>query len=544
MYNSPALDIAIGLVFIFLLYSLLATSVQEAIATFFSMRATMLKRSIVENMLADTPDVSLFKGMWNDIAGRLRNLLIFFQLKKKNGDSSLGNQFYAHPIIKNYGESRVFPLPAYIPKDNFSSVLIDIFLKDFNDNIAGIAQMNLEEGRMQGDIDSIKAELSNLRSAFKIKELVRFHIQAYANDENYEHFIHSETCQIIEMHLRNAKYDLSAFSKNLEGWFDDSMHRVSGWYKRQTQFILFVIGLVLAFIFNVDVIEISGKLSTDKDARDKLVTLAVKASDAYKDDPRVQQMNAQMAKSGSAPDSMMVRLEDIKREYNQHIDAAKKTMDTDIKEANNLLTGGWKAYGQNDFKFLEKLKNDDGWKILSFRFGGFNHYWKTSQTKLLADELSLHREKNRVVTDSLTKLLNGKEARQKPLEKRRILKMLTYTKARFDYKVDSLQYAAFYNTVIETKPKSFKARYMWYAIGPTKLLGFIIFAFGICLGAPFWFDLLNKLIKIRGSEKNGSNGDNGNGGNARKTAATTGAAPTQPIAITVNNQSNGEEAVG
>ena len=52
MFNSVAFDVTIGLVFVFLLYSLLATIVQEMLASWFGMRATMLERGIVR-MLSD-----------------------------------------------------------------------------------------------------------------------------------------------------------------------------------------------------------------------------------------------------------------------------------------------------------------------------------------------------------------------------------------------------------------------------------------------------------------------------------------------------------
>jgi hypothetical protein len=67
MFNSPLLDTAIGLVFIFLLYSLLVTSINEALATFFSIRAKMLKTAIIEGMLSDTSKdnrwLSIIKGI-------------------------------------------------------------------------------------------------------------------------------------------------------------------------------------------------------------------------------------------------------------------------------------------------------------------------------------------------------------------------------------------------------------------------------------------------------------------------------------------------
>src|SRR5262245_19774943 len=31
-----------------------------------------------------------------------------------------------------------------------------------------------------------------------------------------------------------------------------------------------------------------------------------------------------------------------------------------------------------------------------------------------------------------------------------------------------------------------------------KLIGLLATAFAVCLGAPFWFDILNKLLKLRG----------------------------------------------
>ena len=90
------------------------------------------------------------------------------------------------------------------------------------------------------------------------------------------------------MILKDCVYDMEAFSKKIQNWFNDTMERVSGWYKRQVQTILFIIGLLMAIIFNIDVVQITEKLSKDKDARDKMVQLAVQATDKYKDDPRIK----------------------------------------------------------------------------------------------------------------------------------------------------------------------------------------------------------------------------------------------------------------
>ncbi len=42
----------------------------------------------------------------------------------------------------------------------------------------------------------------------------------------------------------------------------------------------------------------------------------------------------------------------------------------------------------------------------------------------------------------------------------------------------------------------------WLAFWPLKLLGLLVTAVAVSFGAPFWFDLLNKLINVRMSGKN------------------------------------------
>ena len=52
---------------------------------------------------------------------------------------------------------------------------------------------------------------------------------------------------------------------------DSAMDRVSGWYKRETQRILFMLGLIITVALNVDTISIVQHLAISKDAREALV---------------------------------------------------------------------------------------------------------------------------------------------------------------------------------------------------------------------------------------------------------------------------------
>src|SRR6185369_2817433 len=50
-------------------------------------------------------------------------------------------------------------------------------------------------------------------------------------------------------------------------WFDAEMDRVSGWYKRHTQRLLLVIGVVIVLSVNIDTVAIARTLWTDPQVR-------------------------------------------------------------------------------------------------------------------------------------------------------------------------------------------------------------------------------------------------------------------------------------
>jgi hypothetical protein len=80
--------------------------------------------------------------------------------------------------------------------------------------------------------------------------------------------------------LDDARGDIDAFRHNLEAWFDDTMARVSGWYKRKTQIILLVIGVVVAIAINANTLTMGERLWKDPAVRGAVVGQATSVSDA------------------------------------------------------------------------------------------------------------------------------------------------------------------------------------------------------------------------------------------------------------------------
>jgi hypothetical protein len=63
-------------------------------------------------------------------------------------------------------------------------------------------------------------------------------------------------------------------SAAIQNWFDDTMSRLSGFYKRHTQLSLLVVGFILAVTVNANVVHMTSVLWSSTDARNRAETLA------------------------------------------------------------------------------------------------------------------------------------------------------------------------------------------------------------------------------------------------------------------------------
>lgn len=232
------LDVFIGLVFIYLLYSLLATVIAEFIASVSGLRARNLEWMIAR-MLSDQK--YLDNIFLNRILIILNGIGRWFHRNRK----SLLKEFYDLPEIKCAGEGGLFNKPSYISNEAFSRSLTEALKKMGED----------EDVINKGDPEKIEAAISEI--------------------------ISDGTDTHIAILWKEASRDITKFRSLVEDWFEQMNYRASGWYKRKVQLLLLVIGMFIAFWTNLDSIELAKRLAKDKEAREQLVTLAMKrASDA------------------------------------------------------------------------------------------------------------------------------------------------------------------------------------------------------------------------------------------------------------------------
>lgn len=499
MFDSPVLDAAIGLAFLFLIYSLLATSVNEAIATLFGLRSRMLRKAIIDGMLSKNDWMPFLKSIRHGISNLTKDIIGVFKRNHRD-NKHIGWKFYNDPTIRNYGENSVYPYPSYIASKDFAETLRRILTNKSTELYAHVPNFD---------------SLSDMQ---KIKLLL--------DDETLKAtpFIDDATLTILRDHIKEANYNLESFEKRLENWFDNHMNRVSGWYKRQTQYFLFFIGLSMAIILKIDAIRITRHLLKDDVARAQMVEMAIAAS-----------QNPNYSRSTPSAIDTNRALEESSRIFDEGYSRVKADMDG----AKTLMALGWKHFGDKDIDYITSIK-DDCFVFYPIKqkmlldFDDIKQFYFSKDTTELSQQIELAK------LDSIDVLLGQLEIAKDSIEEqnkllkapqlapkdslRALLRLNRFTKDTaiingmiraidiktskvINQKLDELTMAK----IIDSHPCFYKTKYVWWSIWNKSfmLLGFLITAFAICLGAPFWFDLLNKLTRLRAAGKKEDGSDSG-----------------------------------
>ncbi|SFT54817.1 hypothetical protein SAMN04489724_1270 [Algoriphagus locisalis] len=278
MTGLIVLDVFISLVFIYLLYSLLAMTVIETITSSFSSRSKNLITGI-DRLLADDQQSSQIN----------HTMLNLFWVKTIN---PLTKAFFAHPSIKYLGHKGLNSKPSYIAKDRFASTLVDLLKKgqylDDVDNIEATLDLipKFDYTKLESKIALLEEELVILKQSeapnkFEIESLVEeidFQkaelFKRTSADFDWEISglsIGTETKYQLKLLWEQAATDVEKFKALIENWYDDQMDRIAGWFKRKVTYFTFIIGFVLAVIFQVDSIKLAEDLSVNDEMRELYV---------------------------------------------------------------------------------------------------------------------------------------------------------------------------------------------------------------------------------------------------------------------------------
>lgn len=349
MNLGAIIEVAIGIIFVWIVLSLTTIQIQEWINTWLDKRAKDMEDAIHEmlanpNLKAQFYDHPVIRGL---------------TAKKRREPSLTDPWYYRYPIIRGFTKERR-KLPSYIPSQQFALTLFDIAMtagtessliqqgilkvrddlekdRNLSLNHAIIVELNLlaelarsaaatEAGTAltQKTLDLLKKEAHQFVDKLKIKypnlklegelelvireeidkalkeaERIKREIDQVVKNQPKKDLrtslgqlrrgvaalsvISPEVNQAlnalllnVEEYVTTGETNLAKARKNVEKWFDDSMDRVSGAYKRYSQTVALVIGFFTALLLNIDSIGLTFYLWREPSVR---AVLAQKAED-------------------------------------------------------------------------------------------------------------------------------------------------------------------------------------------------------------------------------------------------------------------------
>jgi hypothetical protein len=323
MLGSSTLEVAIGVIFLYLLLSLLCTAINEGIASLLNKRGKNLFEGI-KNLLNDP----LFTG--------------------------LAQQLYTHGLVNGISQNATNPekpnrLPSYMSANTFALALIDILgSRGVGESWQDVIQQRHKELSMaqaasaahpgntelqqvvqdaQAAFDKAQADhklaaaakeahtaaetaaqqvtglkdLSKLNAASALLETALAAGRALAADHpdplgNIRKAVeglpqgHTKESLLVlvdktkreashvAQQITTAAQQVDHLRENLEHWFESATSRFGGWYKRWTQRVVLLIALLLVVLANADTLMLVKRLTRDEALRASLVTAADKAS--------------------------------------------------------------------------------------------------------------------------------------------------------------------------------------------------------------------------------------------------------------------------
>lgn len=321
MFGSSILEVAIGVVFVYLFVSLICSAINEGIASLVNKRGSNLFDA-VKNLLNDPK----FTG--------------------------LAQQLYSHGLVDGISEgasdpNRVNRLPSYMPANVFSLALLDILRskglgqswsemvvqrkKELDDARTRLAANSSDESLIKIVADAQAAltnaeaasekaaktatalasadeaakvvtsprDLANFSAASGKLRLALAEGRALAAEYpdpmgNIQRAVaglpngHTKESLLVlidktkletplNLNLINtAQVQAERLQQNIEQWFNDSMTRSGGWYKRWTQKVLLGVAIVVVLGANVDTLTLAKRFMRDNALRASVVAAAEK----------------------------------------------------------------------------------------------------------------------------------------------------------------------------------------------------------------------------------------------------------------------------
>ncbi|MCM8620203.1 MAG: TIGR02594 family protein [Candidatus Accumulibacter sp.] len=509
--DNVALDVVIGLVFIYLLFSILLTSISEF---------------VINHM------------------GRLRGRNLHVAVKSafgaRNGFDStadaLVEKFFSNGLISSLFEGS--RRPSELPAELFSKAFLAVL------------------GGYSGPTDrpSTPGEfLSRLRRDTQLPN-------------------HDKIVGALDPLLAGAETSWDAFECNVANWFAQIGERSRGWYKRKLDWFLLVLAFLLAFVANVDTLFIVKMLQLDQQHRELLASQAARY---------VAEAEGKSAAKADAPKSPVTQRMERRDAFDTRMVTALVSLRDSILDSEALRTALYnRCKGQppdkcdlDPYRWYEKLEtvrkavfkelsprngvspdqaqlSKLGWELFELSSNLYLAYPDPArkedaeiQKKIRALRPAID-EAARILQQQIESMGGAvlaaevqrvcenriKAAKKEANENKERQCIELYQMAvsgKLGFPIGWSPALTEFQKIITRGGMLGEDNDVWWMSGE-KFFGLLLTTFALMLGAPFWFDVLRRVVALRTS-----GGKAGESANAESAAAarTGGSSPSSQPAV-------------
>ncbi|MBC8171728.1 MAG: hypothetical protein H7X77_08645 [Anaerolineae bacterium] len=345
MFNTPIVEVAIGLIFIFSLMGLLVTQINTFMSNLLKMRAKQLRAGLQQLVQDDRLRAEIMVHPLVNLVAKDVNLLSLQVTPEisdmvNNPKAALNDVSYIAP--GTFVEALIGILISRSGGDIYDEV------RNALDTIPDAKQRNelvqlLQN--LQDDPRQIRAELlkrsiaavpdnATLVAAFQplqtTLDLVRYQNSELTLLLNGVAQINNPAFrEAINVILTTAK-GLDDARKKLENWFNDGMTRTSEVYKRQIQYWSLLFALILAVLFNIDTLYLGQNLWQDPDLRRQVVATAKRIDPAFAVSPTTDERSTDPNSLDTTTDEGDVDLEDLEENAQDIGTTVQKILDLQL----------------------------------------------------------------------------------------------------------------------------------------------------------------------------------------------------------------------
>jgi hypothetical protein len=345
MFNTPIVEVAIGLIFIFSLMGLLVTQINTFMSNLLKMRAKQLRTGLQQlvqddrlraeimvhpliNLVAKdvnllslqvTPEISDMvnnpKATLNDVSyiapGTFVEALIGILISRSGGDiyDEVRHAIDTIPDMKKRNELTQLLQNLQDDPRQVRAELLMRSIATVPDNAVLVAAFQ----PLQTTLDLVRYQNSEL--TLLLNGVAQINNPAFR--------------EAINVILTTAK-SLDDARKKLENWFNDGMTRTSEVYKRQIQYWSLLFALILALLFNIDTLYLGQNLWQDPDLRRQVVATAKRIDPAYAVSPTTDERSTDPNSLDTTGNEGDVDLEDLEDDVSDIGTTVQKILDLQL----------------------------------------------------------------------------------------------------------------------------------------------------------------------------------------------------------------------